>query len=88
MRNCCSQEREGSQGKVYSYEMLGVLCPNCEWEGQMQYEEDCERERRAGLTVLERLLEDIAADAARAKRQLAKLADDARSVRLYGDCPF
>jgi len=59
MRNCCTQEREGSQGKVYSYEMLGVLCPNCEWEAEREYEQHCWEDRRAAMTQAERDREDI-----------------------------
>ena len=59
MRSCCTQEREGAQGKVYSYEMLGVLCPNCEWEAEQEYEQRCWEDRRAAMTQAERDREDI-----------------------------
>jgi hypothetical protein len=39
--------------------MLGVLCPNCEWEAERQYEEDCWNERRNAMTQAERDREDI-----------------------------
>lgn len=60
MRYCCSGIREGAGGVSYSYEMLGVLCPSCEWEAEREYEEQLEADRRASLTDEERLREDIA----------------------------
>ena len=60
MSCCCTSVREGSGGVSYSYEILGVLCPSCEWEAQAEYEQGIEAERRAGLSEAERIAEDIA----------------------------
>lgn len=55
----CTSIREGAGGVSYSYEILGVLCPACEWEAQAEYEAACEAERRAALTEEQRISEDI-----------------------------
>lgn len=54
MRYCCTSVREGAGGVSYSYEMLGVLCPSCEWEAEHEYQERVERDRREALTPAER----------------------------------
>lgn len=59
MRSCCTEIREGAGGVSYSYEILGVLCPNCEWEAEAEYQEMLEADRRAALTEAERVAEDI-----------------------------
>lgn len=59
MRNCCTGVRETSDGRSYSYEMLGVLCPNCEFEAEMEYQERLWQDRRDAMTEEERVREDI-----------------------------
>jgi hypothetical protein len=60
MRHCCTSVREGAGGVSYSYEILGVLCPSCEWEAEREYEEMVEADRRAALTQDQRDAEDRA----------------------------
>lgn len=59
MRNCCTGIRETSDGRSYSYEMLGVLCPSCEWEAERECEERMWQARRDAMTQAERDREDI-----------------------------
>jgi hypothetical protein len=88
MRNCCDMAREGSGGVIYSYTMLGVLCPSCEWEAQRDFEEHCERERRAAMTQDQRDSEDISGRWAAAIRRMNRIAEERRWFRLWGNCPF
>lgn len=59
MRNCCTGIRETSDGRSYSYEMLGVLCPGCEIEAEIEWERIEWEDRRAAMTQAERDREDI-----------------------------
>lgn len=61
MRNCCTGIRETSDGRSYSYEMLGVLCPSCEHEAEMDYQDRMWQDRRDAMTQEERDREDISA---------------------------
>lgn len=86
MRSCCTNVRETSDGRSYSYEMLGVLCPSCEHEAEMEYQRGLWEERRDAMTDAERVREDIDAGWFLAVDRLNSIADR-RSCRFRIQAP-